>query len=274
MFEEIIVNQVLQGYSFPLLDYFFQAITYFGNPILWVVIGAWLFWLGKEKKSFMIISIALFATVVSGVLKYIIARPRPVGLRILETQITPLSMPSGHATLAGTIYTFIEKKVYPKEKILLLILVILTAVSRLYLGVHYLSDVLVGLLLGYILGKILLRVEKKVEKSHLKITKFKEEYLLVILFIVIAGLILFLPSEFNAAYALIGYYIGFVIYRDSKFTIKTENKKLNLLFGTIILGIIAFFAHISTGLLSQALFLLAGIFITLIWPIVLNKTRL
>ena len=83
-----------------------------------------------------------------------------------------------------------------------------------------------------------------------------------------------MPETFYLAFVLFGYYFGFVIYRDSKWTIKTENKKLNLLFGTIGLGIIGGIAFYLGGTLSTIMFFLAGLYITIIWPFILNKTKL
>ena len=274
MVTEIIINEFLQTFSTPLLDMFFQIVTFFGHPLPWIIIAAWLFWLGKEKKSFMLISIILVSSLVAGIFKSIIMRPRPEGLLVLENQAGTFSMPSGHATFAGTIYSFFEKKVFPKGKVFLLALVFLTALSRIYLGVHFLSDVLAGLLIGYILGKLLCKLEKKIDKAHLKISKFKEEKLIVIIFAIMILSFFILPETFYLAFVLFGYYLGFVFYRDSKYTIKSENKKLNILFGTIILAILGTIAFGLSGIGSIIMFFIIGLYITIIWPFVLNKTNL
>ena len=275
MVSEIIVNQLLQSFASAPLTLFFQVITFFGHPLPWLFIAAWLFWLHKEKKSFMLVSLILFAGFVSGALKLIIARPRPEGLLVFEKPMTEFSLPSGHSTLAGTVFGFFETKVFPKEKLLLLTLALLTALSRLYLGVHFLSDVLAGLLIGYLIGKGALLVEKKVAKSHLHISKIREEGLLVLLFIIIIGTTLLLPEELYSAQALFGYFFGFAFYRHTSLGEKrTHNKKLSLTAGTIILAIIGFFAFSFTGLKSQSLFFLAGFFISFIWPLVVAKAKM
>jgi len=274
MVSEIIVNEFLQLFSAPLLDLFFGIITFLGHPLFWIVIAAWLFWLGKEKKSFMLMSIILVSSLFAGFFKLLIARPRPEGLLILENQAGTFSMPSGHATLVGALASFYENKLKTKEKYLVIILVTLVVISRLYLGVHFVSDVIAGLLLGYILGKLLLKLEKKIEKAHLKVSKFREEKLLVGIFIAMIIATFILPSTFYLAFVLFGYYFGFVIYRDSKYKIKSENKKLNIILGTIILGILGFISFNLMGYLSIIGFFICGLHITLIWPFILNKTKL
>ena len=265
---ELLVNNFLQQFI-PTFNLFFQVITLFGHPALWLLIATILFWLGKEKQSFTLVSIMLFSTVIAGMLKFIVARPRPTSLIVLDSTPTQLSFPSGHSTLAATIYSFFENKVFPKERVLLLILTLLTAISRLYLGVHYISDVFAGLLLGYLIGKLLLKLEKKIKVSEIKITKFKEEKELFALFIAAIILLLFLPDNFSLGYAILGYYFGFVLYRHKK--MKMRNKKTGLLFGTIILAIITFGAYTSTGLISNGLFFIAGCFVTIIWPLATKK---
>ena len=162
MVSEIIVNEILQSFSTPILDLFFGIITFFGHPLPWIIIAAWLFWLGYEKRSFMLMSIILVSSLVAGALKLMVGRVRPQGILVLENQAGTFSMPSGHATLAGTIASYYESKLKSKERYLVIILVTLVAISRIYLGVHFISDVFAGLLVGYILGKAMCRLEKKI----------------------------------------------------------------------------------------------------------------
>jgi len=219
-------------------------------------------------------SLILISNLVAGALKLMIGRVRPEGILVLENQAGTFSMPSGHATLAGTIASYYKKKIKQKTKYVTIILVILVAISRLYLGVHFISDVFVGLLIGYILGKAMCRLEKKINKAQLKVSKFSEEKLLLIIFVIMIMAVFVLPETFYLGYLLFGYYFGFVIYRDSKWKIKTENKKLNIIFGTIILGILGGVAFSLSGIPSIVLFFISGLYITLGWPFILNKTKL
>jgi len=272
VFEEIIVNQFLQSFSAPLLDLFFKAITYFGHPAPWIIIAAWLFWIGKEKKSLMVASIILFSGVVTGALKMVIARPRPEGILILEHDAYGYSMPSGHSTLAAAMYSFFEKKVKPYERALFLALVLLTVISRMYLGVHYLTDVLAGLLLGYLIGKAALAFEKRIEKSRLHITKAKEELGIILVLAAAVALLFVLPEELVLAQALLGYFLGFALHRHLKKN-NPKNKKAVLVSGTIILGAIFGVAYLNSGAAQQLALFLGGLFITT-WPAACARLRL
>ena len=277
VFEEIMINQFLQSFTNPLLDIFFQLITYFGHPLIWFVLAAWLFWLGKEKKSFMLMTVLLFSSFISGALKQIFARPRPTGLIALD-DLNGYSFPSGHSTLAGTIagYTYFSKWMNKQTKYIVILLTLLTGISRLYLGVHFLTDVLAGLLIGTIIGWLISKYEPILTNASFHISKLREDSILVIFFTIIIIIDLIIPEEYYGAYAILGYFIGYLAFKQT-----TLNKNLalkqpkqiatNFIGGTIILGILGTSAYyLTTGLIRQILFFTSGIFITLIWPTIIS----
>ena len=273
VFEEILINQFLQSFSTPTLNLFFKLITYFGHPIVWMLLAAWYFWVGKEKKSFMVASTILFVGFIAGGLKELIARPRPEGLLPISTD-EGFSFPSGHATLTSAFFGFYEKKLKRKIKWIMFALVILTAISRIYLGVHYLTDVLAGLVLGYIIGKAMLILEKRVEKARFHISAMKEEGLIVLLFIAIIAGLYFLPEYLYMVQALLGYYLGFAIFAHTKIKLKPKHPKIALSFGTVIFGGIGGAAYITHDALAMLLFFIGGLFISIIWPLIIHKAKI
>lgn len=106
----------------------------------------------KNKKLSLGIILNLSGiTLINQMLKFIFKRQRPTGYRLIE--MSGYSFPSGHAMASlafyGLLIYIIKRLVKNKPiKILLIILniaiIILIGVSRIYLGVHYLSDVLTG----------------------------------------------------------------------------------------------------------------------------------
>jgi undecaprenyl-diphosphatase len=137
-------------------DRIFSAITFLGNAVL-ISIGTGLLalWMGKTKRwnqmAFLLISVGGGA-LLNVILKSIFLRPRPFYPHAYLTD-TGFSFPSGHAMISITFYgtltylAFMLVKSWKKRSFMivgLLILSILIGFSRLYLGVHYLSDVLAG----------------------------------------------------------------------------------------------------------------------------------
>lgn len=117
------------------------------------IISVICFWKKKEAKYIVVNLITIFFS--NQLLKRIIERPRPEGFRIVEE--LGYSFPSGHSMVSMAFYGLFIYFIYKKVKnkyikwtsiILLALLIILIGLSRIYLGVHYASDVLAGFLLA------------------------------------------------------------------------------------------------------------------------------
>ncbi len=129
---------------------FFKFITRFGD--WYVIVGIILLSLIFFRKYFkVIVTNAVFITLVNQALKFLIQRPRPNDFQIIS--VSGYSFPSGHAMISAAFYGFIFYLIYKsnlsnKYKVLLgmfiLNLVVLICISRVYLGVHYLTDVIAG----------------------------------------------------------------------------------------------------------------------------------
>lgn len=110
----------------------------------------------KNKKTGIHIAINLgLSALVNFTIKQIIQRPRPVGHRIIDE--SGYSLPSGHSMVSMAFYGFLIYLIYKNVKnkylktvliVLLTLLIISIGVSRIYLGVHYVSDVLAGFLVA------------------------------------------------------------------------------------------------------------------------------
>jgi len=81
--------------------------------------------------------------------------------------LTPhgFSFPSGHATIAAAMATVLAFH-FPHARVLVFVLAVLAGLSRVYFGVHYMTDVLAGFLLGGIIGAISLAVEMIILKIN------------------------------------------------------------------------------------------------------------
>ena len=164
-----IVISLVNTIQYPILFTLFYCITLLGETyiFIWIVlfIAIALIINNHTIKKF-IITLAVSA-ISEIILKTIINRPRPFeALQINSTIITNMSsFPSGHAMMFFAMIPILSQK-FPKIKIGVWIVAILVALSRIYLGVHYFSDVVAGAIFGYYIGMIILQVgEKNVKKN-------------------------------------------------------------------------------------------------------------
>jgi undecaprenyl-diphosphatase len=113
-----------------------------------------LFSLKRHRSAGFVMATALGGYLLSVGLKHLVGRQRPVGGLI---QVSGNSFPSGHSMLSAIIYltlALIVSTVIPRWRVRAyiigsaLVLVGLIGISRLYLGVHYLTDVAAGWLVG------------------------------------------------------------------------------------------------------------------------------
>lgn len=145
-----------------------QVISKLGNVgFIWIVIAIILLF-KKDTRQLGIMSIvalALSGIICSGILKNVVARPRPYeeieGLVSVGGRPWDYSFPSGHTSAAfaiATIYMIKKRKYYG---VIMTIFAFLIAFSRLYLGVHYFTDVFAGIIIGCLIGIIVVYIFDK-----------------------------------------------------------------------------------------------------------------
>ena len=163
VFNKEIMNGDIIGYkiisTFLIFDFTIpiaKFITNFGGAIFLIVVTIVLFILIKNKKIRLSIFLNLvIITILNQLLKRILQRPRPTEYRIIEE--TGYSFPSGHSMISMAFYGYLIYLIYKYVKnkyikwisiTLLSILICAIGISRIYLGVHYTSDVLGGFLIS------------------------------------------------------------------------------------------------------------------------------
>ncbi|MDK2897090.1 MAG: hypothetical protein PWP04_1210 [Candidatus Atribacteria bacterium] len=141
----------LQSISSPLLDRVMQGISFLGDGLFYLALLVFLYWRVSRKLAIRLATATLLSLYVNFLLKDFFAIPRPAGtgLRILEETID-FSFPSGHAQSVTSCFFFLAFYLRKTSLFILAgVLVFLVSFSRLYLGVHYLGDVLGGIALGF-----------------------------------------------------------------------------------------------------------------------------
>lgn len=123
---------------------------------VWLVVSILLFYREEIRDHlffFPFIAVGALSGISELILKWIVARPRPtadMGVHILALPGN-FSFPSTHATLAFS-FAYICATVDARIRLTVYTLAILISLSRIYLGVHYPSDILAGALLGTAIG--------------------------------------------------------------------------------------------------------------------------
>ena len=159
------VARFLSGLHTVFLIAFFSILTMLGNIEVFlalVIIISVVFIAHKKRLEGFWLSI-VSSLVINTLLKLIFLRQRPyesLGIAsIINT--TWSSFPSGHAMIMFCTLPFLIKN-FPAQKIYFWTIAVLVALSRIYLNVHYLSDIIAGAFLGYLIGKISLGLEKRI----------------------------------------------------------------------------------------------------------------
>ena len=152
----------------PLLDFWMPRITALGNSgIVWVVPPRVLLCTKKYRRYGVMLLVGLAAALLLGnlALKNLFARPRPCWLDesvpLLIARPRDYSFPSGH-TMAGAIGATILTAADRRFGWAAIPLAVLIAFSRLYLYVHFPSDVLGGAVLGVGIGLLMLYGERQI----------------------------------------------------------------------------------------------------------------
>ena len=151
----------------PFLDAVMPIVSTLGNGgIIWIVISAALLFSKKYRKYGLLCLCGMFIGLLIGnvALKNIVARPRPCwteDISLLIKNPTDFSFPSGH-TLSSVISAVILCSAGRKFAAFSIPLAVLIALSRLYLYVHFPSDVIFAALLGTAIGLLTLALSKKV----------------------------------------------------------------------------------------------------------------
>ena len=149
---KIVSTFLISDFTIPIAKF----ITNFGGTIVLIVLTIVLVILIKNRKiGLSIFTNLAIITILNQLLKRILQRPRPTEFRIIEE--TGYSFPSGHSMISMAFYGFLIYLIYKYVKnkyvkwisiILLSILICSIGVSRIFLGVHYTSDVLGGFLIS------------------------------------------------------------------------------------------------------------------------------
>jgi len=153
------------------LDYLFVGFTFEIQIAVFLFLTVLFLW--KEHKRRWIVPLWLsmaFSEIIVNIIKIAVQRPRPFEAGIVNAveivrnfisgNLSAFSFPSAHAMFIFSTLPVLDKE-FPKFKYFWIVFACLVALSRVYFGVHYMSDVIAGAIMGYAIGLFFVFIEEK-----------------------------------------------------------------------------------------------------------------
>jgi len=153
-----VITAIYENVHSAFLTMFFRIVTLLGEGgIFWIAVAVILLFFKKTRRSGICIVASLLIGVIvgNGIIKNVVARPRPydaiAGIESVVSHLSDYSFPSGHSLCCFEAATALAMN-RTKWAIPAYVGAVLVAVSRLFLFVHYPTDVICGALLGVLFG--------------------------------------------------------------------------------------------------------------------------
>lgn len=149
-------------------DMYFVFITKFGNVTMITILILTFIFLFRNRYAIILGGLGCISVISNTFIKVLVQRDRPDVLRLIEQG--GYSFPSGHAMISICVYGYLLYLVFIKIKhkvlkyglgILLSILIISIGISRIYVGVHYASDVLAGYFLAISITLLIIELSNR-----------------------------------------------------------------------------------------------------------------
>ncbi len=161
------IIRAIQSIATPFLDLVMEGVTLLGEEIFLVPAVALLFWCVSKELGYWLCGCAAAGNLTVNALKAVFAVARPIGvagIRVIRSYTaTGTSFPSGHTQAGTNFFTSLARATGRRRfYILAAVVPVLIAVSRLYCGVHWPTDVLAGLAVGILLPLLLWKLYRRI----------------------------------------------------------------------------------------------------------------
>lgn len=162
---ELVVNTFLQSGG-PVLRAIMQAITFLGDELFYILFMPAIYWCVSAWAGLRVGVMLLLSGGLNSVFKLALRGPRPSWISDKVTPVvheTSFGIPSGHAMGSASVWGWVAVEAKKKwVTITCITLIALISFSRLVMGVHFLSDVILGLILGALLVLLFAKTWRKI----------------------------------------------------------------------------------------------------------------
>lgn len=236
----------IQQYHTPALDAIFRTITFLGEEQFYILLLPFVLWCMNFNWGIRLSLILILSSYINTDLKDLFSQPRPFDINpaVKFADADSYGLPSGHAQLAlavwGALAVWIKKLWF---WIFAVLVILLISFSRVYLGVHFPTDIFAGWAIGIIFLCLYFTLEPGAEK---KLTNLNRSAQLLIVFIVPVILALLHPVKdtTSAMGILAGAGVGLIFLNQE---IKTQDLwwKIALRFFIGIIVIVSLYAGLK-----------------------------
>jgi membrane-associated phospholipid phosphatase len=275
----------------PGLGDFFFLVTQLGGTLFYVVALLIAYWAYNKRAAIFVTYILVVSILSEYFLKVIIANDRPPASN-WHPEVDPpnYSTPSGHSQNSATLYGWLTARTKTWWMALISVIMVgLIGISRIYLGVHYLEDVLLGWGLGIVIVILFVYLEEPAKEYF---SRFNTEHLLLVLFIIgflltlIAAVLPPPPNDNLGAYGglTMGLAIGLIFeMRLVDFTTEPHDGQKWRLIPRVLIGLILVIGvmyglapilpseEIWLRAIRYSLVAITGIFV---WPAIFKRANL
>ena len=285
---EFIWNDNLRN-LLPGTAYFFRYITEFGGTMIYLGIFFTIYWGINKSLGKKLFSIFVANNFVNFYAKAIIAKERPPESNWILIGGSHLSTPSGHAMSSSVIWGYLAIKF---ERIIMwfvsITIIVLIGLSRIYLGVHWFGDVLIGWLFGIIILDFVWIFEESLDRFVSKHNKT-----IIYIGLIVIGTVVMILTEifYTSSYnfgtpggQMIGLGLGLAL--EEKFVNFEINQKPNekwriifriligILLFTVIYSIIYLLIDTSVFWQNALLYIVSLVLGLFLWPLIFKRINL
>lgn len=268
------ILKYVQSFSNETLDSFFEIITMLGEEWFFIILFAIFFWCFNKSFGYKLAFICLTSAAINTIIKEIVKLPRPIGYEGIKSirveTAEGYSFPSGHTQQSSSLFATLMIEFKKKWLYFIGALgILLVGFSRMYLGVHWPSDVIGGLIIGILWTMIAIKIFdwSKDRGNPMLLGVFVIPMIILMLFFQTA-------TYYKVVGTLLTLWIGYIIdEKDFSFVTKAVWWKqiLKLVIGFLGLILIKVYVKKLLPLTIYSDFLryaLMGIWMTVISPII------